>query len=72
MRSAGIILALAGLLALIYGGFTYTKQNKVLDVGPLEAKVDEKKTVAVPPIAGAIVLISGVVLILSDRKRSVA
>lgn len=70
MRAFGLILVLAGILALAYGGFTYTKDHKVLDVGSLEAHVNEKKSVNIPPIAGAVALIAGIVLVMSDRRRS--
>ncbi len=70
MRTIGIVLALAGLLALLYGGFTYTKDRKVLDVGPIEAHVDEKKTVPISPIVGAVVLIAGLAFVFTDRKRA--
>lgn len=69
MRIVGILLIVAGLLGLIYGGFNYTKQRTVLDVGPIEAKVDERKTVPIPPIAGGIAILAGVVLFIADRRR---
>jgi hypothetical protein len=70
MRVTGLILALAGLLTLIYGGFTYTQHRKVLDVGPIEARVDEKHSVPISPIAGTLALVAGVALIMSDRRRA--
>jgi uncharacterized membrane protein HdeD (DUF308 family) len=69
MRMLGIILVLAGVLALAYGGFSYTKERKVLDVGPIEGRVDEKHSVPVPPIAGAVAIVAGIVLMMSDRRR---
>lgn len=69
-RWIGILLTLAGLLALMYGGFTYTKHREVLELGPIEATVEEKKTIPVEPIVGAIALVAGVALILADRKHA--
>lgn len=70
MKVLGAVLIIGGLLALIYGGFSYTKQHKVLDVGALQARVDEKKTVAVPPLVGGIALVAGVVLLVASRRRA--
>jgi len=70
MRMFGIILVIAGILAIVYGGFQYTKQRTVLDVGPIEAKVDERKTVPIPPLVGGAVLIAGIAMVLSSRRTA--
>ncbi len=69
MRSVGIILALVGLLALISGRFTYTRHRESIDVAPLQAQVNERHTVAIPPVAGAIALLVGCALVVLDRRR---
>jgi uncharacterized membrane protein YidH (DUF202 family) len=68
MRALGAILIILGVFALVYGGIRYTKREKVIDVGPIEASVDHKKTIPMPPLLGAAALIAGVVLI-SRRDR---
>jgi hypothetical protein len=68
MKPLGVILVVLGVLALIYQGFTYTTQKKVLDVGPIQATKQEHHTVPLPPILGALALIGGVVILVSDRK----
>jgi hypothetical protein len=68
MRILGIILIVIGVLSLAYGGFTYTKERKVVDIGPIEAKVDEKKTVPLPPIVGGIALAVGLVLVFIPAR----
>jgi hypothetical protein len=68
MKPLGIILLVVGVLALAYQGFTYTTQKKVLDVGPIQATKEEHHTVPIPPILGALALIGGVVVLISDRK----
>jgi hypothetical protein len=68
MKPFGVILAILGVLALIYQGFSYTTQKKVLDVGPIQATKEEHHTVSLPPILGALALIGGVVILVSDRK----
>jgi uncharacterized membrane protein YidH (DUF202 family) len=68
MRVLGAILVVVGVLALVYGGIRYTKQEKVVDVGPIEATVEHKKTIPLPPLAGAAALVAGIILI-SRRDR---
>jgi hypothetical protein len=67
-RIVGVILIVLGLIGLGWGGFTYTTRKKVLDIGPIQATREEHHAVPVPPIAGAIALIGGVVLIVADRR----
>ncbi len=68
MKGLGIILLVIGVLCLVYQGFTYTTQKKVLDVGPIQATKEEHHTVPIPPILGALALIGGVVVLISDRR----
>ena len=68
MRVLGAILIILGIIALAYGGITYTKRDTVLDAGPIEATVDEKKTIPLPPILGAAALLAGA-LMVTRRKR---
>jgi uncharacterized membrane protein YdcZ (DUF606 family) len=59
----GVILIVAGIIGLAWGGITYTTQKKVVDIGPIKATKSENHTVPVPPIAGAALLIGGIVLV---------
>jgi hypothetical protein len=68
MKALGIILLVIGALALAYQGFTYTTQKKVLDMGPIKATKEERHTVPIPPILGALALVGGVVVLISDRR----
>ena len=70
MRTFGILLVVAGILSLLYGGFSYTREKTVVDLGPIEAKVDQKHHVNIPPIAGTVALLSGLALIASDRRKN--
>jgi hypothetical protein len=67
---AGILLVVLGALALAYQGITYTKREKVVDIGPIHATADTKKTIPLPPILGGIALIGGVVLLVAGAKRT--
>jgi hypothetical protein len=67
----GLLLIIGGLAALLMGGFSYTKSDKVLDVGPLEATVERRERVPLPPIAGGLALAAGVALLLVGSKKKV-
>jgi hypothetical protein len=70
MKTIGIILIVAGSIALIYGGFSYTKNREVVDLGPLEITTSEQKTFPVPAVVGAAALIGGIVLLVSGMRRA--
>jgi uncharacterized membrane protein HdeD (DUF308 family) len=70
MKALGIILLVFGVLALAYQGFTYTTHKKVLDVGPIQATKEERHVVPIPPILGALALISGVVVLVADHRNA--
>jgi hypothetical protein len=66
----GIVLIVAGALALAYQGITYTTREKVIDLGPVKASVEKQKTIPLPPILGAVGLAAGIALVLLGNKRS--
>ena len=55
----GIVLVIAGILALAYGQFSYTKQSDAAKLGPIELTIKEKKTVNIPVWAGAACVVAG-------------
>ena len=68
-KMAALVLIVAGVLALAYGGFTYTKDTHDADIGPIHMSVDEKEHVSVPVWAGVGALVLGGVLFLVANKR---
>jgi len=66
----GVALIVLGVLALAYQGITYTTREKVINLGPLTATVDKKKTFPLPPVVGALVLVGGVVLVIVGARKS--
>ena len=68
-KTLGMILIALGLCGLAWGGFTYTTREKVVDIGPIHATRDQTHNVPLPPIAGAVALIAGVVLLVAGRRR---
>jgi uncharacterized membrane protein YiaA len=68
-KLAGILLVVLGVLGLIYGGFSYTKETTKAKLGPIELKVQEQETVNVPMIVSAGALAIGVFLLVAGRKK---
>jgi hypothetical protein len=69
IKLAAIALIAAGVLALVYGGFTWTRESHEAKIGPLEMAVKEKETVNVPVWAGVGAIVVGAGLLLSPRAR---
>ncbi|HVR95666.1 MAG TPA: hypothetical protein VMW27_03575 [Thermoanaerobaculia bacterium] len=68
VRILAIVLILGGLLGLLYGGFTYTKESHDLKVGSLELSIKDKKTFNVPVWAGAGSIVAGALLLVVRPK----
>jgi len=69
MRMAGIILIILGVVALVYGGISYTRKEKVLDIGPIEATTETRETIPLPPLLGGLAMAGGVVLLIAGSRR---
>jgi uncharacterized membrane protein YdcZ (DUF606 family) len=69
-RIVAIVLIVAGILALAYGGFSYNKESVGAKLGPLELKITEKKTVNVPMWAGIGAIVAGGVLLVMGGRKS--
>jgi hypothetical protein len=65
----GIILIVLGVVGLAAGGFSFTRKEKIVDLGPIEATADKKESVAIPPVLGTIALVAGVALVAATSRR---
>lgn len=72
IKILGIIIALLGVLALIYGGFTYVEDTHDADLGPVEFQIQEKETVNIPVWGGVAAVIVGAGMLLYPRRRPAA
>jgi len=70
VKTIGIILIILGIVALIFQGITYTKKEKVIDIGPLQATAEKEKHIPLPPILGVTALIGGVILLVAGSRKS--
>jgi len=69
VKVLGVVLLVAGLLGLAYGGFSYTKDSTALKVGPIELSVKQKETVNVPLWAGIAAAVAGAGLLVFGSKK---
>lgn len=65
----GVILIVLGGLALAYQGITYTTKDTVVDIGPLEVEKENKNTIPLPPILGAVALVAGLGIVITSRGK---
>jgi hypothetical protein len=68
VKLIGIILIVLGVLALAYGGISYTRKEKVLDIGPIEATAEKRETIPLPPILGGLALAGGIALLIAGSR----
>jgi len=69
IKIAAIVLIAAGILGLVYGGFSYTKETQQAKIGPLELSTKDKETVNVPAWAGVAAIAAGTALLLVPTRK---
>ncbi len=69
MKITGIVLIVIGVIALALGGITYTRREKIVDIGPIQASADREKTIPLPPLLGGLALAGGIVLLIAGSKK---
>jgi hypothetical protein len=70
LKIAAIVLIVAGVLGLVYGGFSYTKETHDAKLGPIEISVQDRERVNVPVWAGVGAIVIGGGLLLVGSKAS--
>jgi len=70
IKILALVLVIAGVLALAYGGFTYTKETHDAKVGPIEMSVKEREHVNIPMWAGIAAVGAGAVMLLVPAKST--
>ena len=69
MKTFGIILIVAGILMIVFRGFSVQTEKKVVDVGPVEINKKENKWIGWPTYAGGVAIVAGAILLATNRKR---
>jgi uncharacterized membrane protein HdeD (DUF308 family) len=68
VKLIGILLIVFGIVALVLGGITYTKREKVLDIGPIKATAEHEKTLPLSPIVGIAALAGGIAMVVAGSR----
>jgi hypothetical protein len=68
IKTAGIALIVAGVLALVYGGFSYTRETHRMHVGTLDLSLKDKERVNIPVWAGVGAMVAGGVMLIAPRR----
>jgi hypothetical protein len=68
-RIAGIVLIAIGLVGLLWGGLSWTREKTVVDIGPVDVRAQERESIPVSPIVGGIALVAGIVLLVVPGRR---
>jgi hypothetical protein len=69
LLAAGVLLIVLGVLSLAYGGFSFTRREKVVDIGPIQATAERHERVPLPPILGGAAILGGVGLLVAGSRR---
>lgn len=69
MRTIGIILIIAGILMMVFTGFNFTTEKRVVDLGPLKVDKQENHSIGWPMYVGGVVLLGGIGLVVAGAKR---
>jgi uncharacterized membrane protein len=65
----GILMIVLGVVAFAYQGIGYTKREKIIDIGPIQATAETQKTLPIPPLVAGAVLIGGIALIFVGTRH---
>ena len=68
MKALGLVLVIIGLVGLVYGGIRWTHRDKVVDLGPVEVTQEKHESVPIPPIAGAVCVVAGAIILAAGRR----
>ncbi len=67
---AGLVLLVLGIVGFALGGFSFTRHEKVLDMGPIQATAERTHSVPISPILSGIAVVGGIVLIAAGARRT--
>jgi hypothetical protein len=70
MKVLAIVLIVGGGLALLYGGFSYTRSTSEANIGPISIEVQERERVNIPLWAGVVAVVAGGVLLLGPARKA--
>jgi hypothetical protein len=69
VKLVGIALIVVGLVGFVFGGISWTRNETVVDAGPIEIEAEQQESVPLTPIASGLALVSGLVLVVAGGRR---
>lgn len=70
-RIVGTILVVIGIVALVWGGISWTREETIVDLGPVEATAETRESIPLPPVLGGVALVAGIILLVMPARRKV-
>jgi len=70
VKGLAFVFIVLGILALVYGGISYSRQRTLLDVGSFQATAAQQRDVPLSPIVAAVAIVGGLLLLFVPRRRS--
>lgn len=71
MKILGIVLIVLGIISFAYQGISFTKKEKIIDIGPIEATKETKKTLPLPPLLGGLLVVGGIVVLVTGSRKTI-
>ncbi len=71
VKLIGVLLIVFGIVALTIGGIRYTRQEKVLDIGPVQATAERHETIPLSPVVGIVSVVAGIALVVVGSRSRV-
>ena len=68
MKLLGVVLVVLGIVGLVWGGIGWTSRETVVDLGPVEVEREDRESIPLPPVAGGLLLVAGIVVLVSARR----
>ncbi|MGE5409479.1 MAG: hypothetical protein ACM3MI_00860 [Clostridiales bacterium] len=68
-RIIGIVLIILGVLGFAFGGISFTKREKIVDLGSIEVQSEKKESIPVTPIVSAVAVVAGIILVAVGSKK---
>jgi hypothetical protein len=65
----GIILIVLGIFGFIFQGISYTTEEKIVDVGPIEVEAEKEETIPIPTVLSGLALAGGVALVIAGARK---
>lgn len=70
IRMIGVLLIIVGILGFAFGGFSFTEEETVVDVGPIEVQEEQERRVPFGPVASGVAVIAGIALVIVGGRRT--